>query len=183
MFNLNLSDKKIIKVAFFSYLKATLLALLISLFLTTFVFKLGTIPSPSMYPTLKVNDKVFALVNYNRNNLRRGDVIVFKSYDSNNNSYFVIKRLVGLPGDQIKITENGEVFINNSRFICSYAIETPETQELNFKVPIGEYFFLGDNRSNSYDSRYWEYSYVKSKDIVGKAIIRYYPMTSISLIN
>lgn len=91
-----------------------------------------------------------------------------------------VKRLIGMPGDHIEITGdpmNGcKVIVNGEELNEPYLKEVMNyTGDFTYDVPDGEYFFLGDNRNNSGDSRYWEYPYIKRKNIEAKAVLRYYP--------
>ena len=141
---------------------AVILAILINRFL---IFKVK-IPSESMVPTLNVGDRLFVTRVYNPEKLKRGDIIVFHSEEKNED---MIKRLIGLPGDQIGIvTVNGETLQENY-------IGTSDNYNGEFTVPEGKYFFLGDNRYWSLDSRYWEDPYIDGSEIKGKAQIKVYP--------
>lgn len=178
--------------------------LAVVLVLRSFLFEPFTIPSGSMLPTLEVGD--YILVNKYAYGLRlpvlgteivpvgkpqRGDVMVFK-YPENPRQNF-IKRVIGVPGDRIRIA-NGRVHVNG-RALPREAVEFPGagSWELYFRettgevshlirqeegreaaspqgeweVPADSYFTMGDNRDNSRDSRYW--GFVPDRYIVGKA--------------
>lgn len=178
--------------------------LAVVLVLRSFLFEPFTIPSGSMLPTLQVGD--YILVNKYVYGLRlpvlgteivpvgkpqRGDVMVFR-YPENPRQNF-IKRVVGIPGDRIRI-ENGRVYVNGELLPRS-SVDFPgaESWELYYRektgdvehmirheegrestspqgewtVPAEGYFTMGDNRDNSRDSRYW--GFVPDRFIVGKA--------------
>jgi len=153
------------------------------------VFHMST---SAMMPTLMAGD--FIIVNkiiYKVKSPQRGDVVVFK-FPLNKKAYY-IKRIIGIPGDRVQIRE-GKVFINGNpcgyTFVANhfptgkiYAESIPEGKKKFrkyyilktgrrgdntpvFFVPSGKYFVLGDNRNNSYDSRYW--GFVDGDSIVGK---------------
>jgi signal peptidase I len=145
---------------------AIVIAFLINKFL---IFKV-LIPSESMVPTLNVGDRLFVTRVYNLNKLKRGEILVFYSNELQES---LIKRLIGLPGDKIKI-EDGEVYVNGEKLEEDY-IGTEDKFNGEYEVPEGKYFFLGDNRLISKDSRYWENPYVDGEDIDGKAQIKVYP--------
>ncbi len=145
---------------------AVILAILINRFL---IFKVK-IPSESMVPTLNVGDRLFVTRVYNPEKLKRGDIIVFHSDEKNED---MIKRLIGLPGDNV-IINNGIVTVNGETLKEEY-LGTIDTYNGEFEVPEGKYFFLGDNRYWSLDSRYWENPYIDGSDIKGKAQIKVYP--------
>lgn len=147
-------------------LVAVVLAFLINKFL---IFKVK-IPSESMVPTLNVGDRLFVSRVYNPEKLKRGDVVVFHSKEKSED---MIKRLIGLPGDDI-IIKDGIVTVNGETLVEEY-IGTADDYTGEFKVPENEYFFLGDNRFWSLDSRYWDYPYIEEREIMGKAQIKVYP--------
>lgn len=145
---------------------AVVLAFLINKFL---IFKVK-IPSESMVPTLNVGDRLFVTRVYNPENLKRGDIVVFYSEEKNED---MIKRLIGVPGDKVVIND-GIVTVNGETLVENY-IGTADSYSGEFLVPEGKYFFLGDNRYWSLDSRYWENPYIDASEIKGKAQIKVYP--------
>lgn len=145
---------------------AVILAILINRFL---IFKVK-IPSESMVSTLNVGDRLFVTRVYNPEKLKRGDIVVFHSDEKDED---MIKRLIGLPGDKV-IINNGIVTVNGETLEEDY-LGTIDTYNGEFEVPEGKYFFLGDNRYWSLDSRYWENPYIDGSDIKGKAQIKVYP--------
>lgn len=146
---------------------AIVIAVIINKFL---IFKIF-IPSGSMIPTINIDDRLFVTRIYNYDNLDRGDIIVFYSEEFQES---MIKRLIGLPGDIVEI-ENGIVSVNGEKLSEDYIIEK-DNYTGYFEVPEEKYFFLGDNRSNSKDSRYWQDSYIDKENVEGKAQIRVYPL-------
>ena len=145
---------------------AVILAVLINKFL---IFKVK-IPSESMVPTLNVGDRLFVTRVYNTEKLKRGDIVVFYSEEKNED---MIKRLIGLPGDEVVIND-GRVTVNGETLEENY-IGTVDNYSGEFTVPEGKYFFLGDNRYWSLDSRYWDEPYIDGSEIKGKAQIKVYP--------
>lgn len=154
-------------------ISAIILAFLINKFL---LFKV-LIPSESMVPTLNVGDRLFVTRVYNLEKLKRGDIIVFYSEELQDS---LIKRLIGLPGDKVKI-ENGRVFVNGEELQEDY-IGAEDKFNGEYEVPDGKYFFLGDNRLWSKDSRYWINPYIDGEEISGKAQIKVYPFDQIGKI-
>ena len=152
---------------------AVILTFLINKFI---IFKIE-IPSESMVPTLNIGDNLFATRVYNPENLKRGDLVIFY-FEPKNQLY--IKRLIGLPNDEIVIS-NGVVSVNGEALIEDY-VENQEEFTGKYKVPDEKYFFLGDNRANSGDSRYWKTPYIDSKYIKGKAFIKVYPFKDIGFV-
>ena len=200
-------------------IKTLFYALIISVFLMSFVIQPFYIPSSSMEPTLLVGDRLFVTkysYGYSRHSFpfsppilknriffsqpKRGDVIVFKTPADNRTDY--IKRLIGLPGDRIEFI-NGSLFLNNNEIIKSktssndsifcgnskidvftfneklpnekvhksvYLKNFSYQNSDPFIVPENYFFFLGDNRDCSKDSRYLSsVGYVHQENLVGKA--------------
>lgn len=165
-----------IKYLIFEWLIPIVVAIIIALLLNKFVFFIMKIPSASMDPTLKVGDYGIVTRVYNKNNLKRGDVVIFDSVELNET---LVKRLIGLPGDKIKITDEGEIYINGEKFNQDFIIYNGGVSG-DYEVPEGCYFFLGDNRANSWDSRYWQTKYIESKYIEGKGQFVIFPFNRIS---
>lgn len=114
-----------------------------------------------MQPTLNVADIVlvngFAYVN---SEPQRGDIIVFDGSEGNVPGEMLIKRVIGLPGDSMMFVD-GYIYINGQLCKEEYLSDEIETNSFkDFEVPEGCYFVLGDNRNNSYDSRFWENPYI-----------------------
>lgn len=131
----------------------------------------------SMLPTLKPGE--FLLVNrvaYKFGQPSIGDIIVFHAPGENEMDY--IKRVIGLPGDQVRITD-GIVYINNQPLYELYIAEAPRYSG-TWDVPPNEYFVLGDNRNNSSDSHMW--GFVPHDDIVGRALFIYWPLSEMTLL-
>lgn len=137
------------------------------------------IPSESMVPTLEVNDRLIVSNVYKPENLKEGDIVTFKCDEYGDK--LLIKRLIGLPGDTIEI-KDGVVFRNGKQLEEKY-VENNEYYDGSFEIPEGKYLFLGDNRADSDDARYWENPYVDGKDIEGKVQIRIYPFNKIGKVD
>lgn len=139
-----------------------------------FILMNGFIPSESMDPTLKVGDGIIVnRFSYLNDGPERGDIVVFTSEEYNNE--YLIKRVIGLPGDTIEIKDGG-CYVNGCRLVESYAVGVTEVSpngREHFVVPEGEYFLLGDNREGSADSRWWADPYIEADAIVGEAVFQY----------
>ena len=138
-------------------------AILVLIFVRIFIYPLR-IDSNSMSPAIRSGDLRFARKKLNRK-YQRGDVLVFHSQEYNKD---FVKRLIGLPGDKIEI-KNGDVFINGNLLNEPYVVNN-SVYRGSFEVPAGSYFFLGDNRDASTDSRSFNNPYVAAKNIKGKLI-------------
>lgn len=156
-------------------MKKTLLKdiVLILLFFLLFKYVLlfGIIPSSSMEPTLLSNS--FAIINgtkYWWSSPERGDIIVFYSEELEET---LIKRVIGLPGEEVSF-EDGLVHINGRILSEPYLSSEEFTLAFQtFNVPEQEYFLLGDNRMNSYDSRSWKTPYIHLDQIKGKLLFSF----------
>lgn len=156
-------------------------AVALALFLNHVILINATIPSGSMENTIMEDDRLLGLrLAYRNSEPERGDIIIFKYPDNEEENY--IKRIIGLPGDTVDI-KNAKIYINGS----DTPLEEPylkeewviETGPYHFEVPENSYLVLGDNRNNSLDARYWNNTYVSKDKILGKAWFRYFPFNSI----
>ena len=85
-----------------------------------------------------------------------------------------VKRIIGIPGDIVEI-KNDTVYVNGEQLEEPYLKESMALgQNMVFEVPADSYFVMGDNRNISNDARYWNNTYVKKEQIIGKAIVKYY---------
>lgn len=149
--------------------------LLIVLLLVKFVFFFVIVPTGSMIPTIDEQSYLFALrINNNYDKLKRGDIVVFKSDEL---GQLLVKRLVGMPGEQLVIDETGQVFIDGEPLDEPY-VKNHSTQQANFIVPEDCYLFLGDNRSGSNDARSWSQPYINKEKIEGRAIFTIFPFSN-----
>ena len=173
-------------------IEAILVAIVIALFIRTFVVQAFKIPSGSMKQTLQIGDHI--LVNkfvygvkipYLRKtiipikNPRRGDIVVFK-YPVDPNKDF-IKRVVGIPGDMIEIRDK-QLYVNGQKVNHEYGFFTdprilsahvrPRDNFGPVTVPERSLFVMGDNRDESFDSRFW--GFVDYKALNGKAFMIYW---------
>lgn len=179
------------------WVESIIVAFILAMFIRTFVVQAFKIPTGSMRPTLLEGDLILVnkfiygakvpFSNLNLPRLReplRGDVVVF-IYPENPKKDF-IKRLIGLPGETIQI-KDGTIYVNevpllepvfNQRYYYNRGEFVKEGQKI--KVPSDSFFVLGDNSASSQDSRYW--GFVPHKNILGKAIVIYWPPQRIRII-
>ena len=151
-----------------------------------------------MEPTLKINDRVLVIKDtIVPLDIDSGDIVVFYNTDTeysenllneyltglqiwnigninNQKNTAIIKRVVGVGGDTVEILENGEVFVNNDKFIILNINEGVNFKRETFLIPKNEIFVLGDNRPNSQDSRY--IGTIPVNNIIGKATYLIYPI-------
>lgn len=163
-----------------SWVVIILVAFIIGNCLNKYVLMKAEIPSGSMENTLQVGDHILGLrTAYLFSEPKRGDVVLFDWPDDE--SILYVKRIIGLPGETIEITD-GKVYIWNDEtgeektlLEEDYLKEEPVGSFGIFKVPEGCYFMLGDNRNYSKDSRRWNNKYVQKEKIRSKAWFRYKP--------
>ena len=167
-----INNKK--KYSFFiEWIIPVIAAFLIAILVNKFIIFNVYIPSTSMVPTINVGDRLMVNRVFNKDNIKRGDILVFYSEELQET---LIKRVIGLPGDKIVI-KDGIVNVDGQDLEENYVKNNDYSdKELIYEVPEGKYFFLGDNRPVSKDSRRWINPYIDEDDIKGKVILRFYPI-------
>ena len=172
--------------------------------------KFRSIQSVEMSPTFQVKDRVIVDNNaYVNTALKRGEIITFKSpfgfdktlvsqrktplpskcsKDSKDIACGVyMSRVVAISGDKVEVTSKGKLFINDSQinepYVKYYCMTSICEKALNVIVPDDHVLVLGDNRSNSWDSRYWPNHFLPVKKIEGKITRIYWPLWRAGLIN
>lgn len=160
------------------------IVILICYFVINYVGCRSRVDGDSMNSTLQDEDNLWVdKLTYRFKAPERFDVIIFK-YDENTT---YVKRIIGLPGETVRIDENGNIYINGEILEENYGLETISIQNIgragqDVTLGEGEYFVLGDNRNNSSDSRWSGVGNVSIDDIVGKVVLRIYPLSKIGLI-
>ena len=160
-----------------------LLAMIFTRVINAYVVQETIVNGSSMYPTLESADKL--LIDkfiYKVGRLNRYDIVVFDYHHSS----VYIKRIIGLPGEKVTI-KSGRVYINGellkddplAKDVMNYAGIAQNGVELGKN----EYFVLGDNRNNSYDSRYEQVGIVNKSSIIGKVWIRIFPILKFGAVN
>lgn len=155
------------------YSKIIFLAVLAAMFLKENVVASALVPSGSMEETVMTGDRI--MINrlaYIAEEPQRGDIVAFYYPDDGETLY--LKRVMGLPGEIIEGID-GYVYINGVKMENDFTTERIEYDFAPFEVPKDCYFMLGDNRNNSWDSRYWQNSFVEKDEIIGKAAFTFYP--------
>ena len=174
------------------YAEAIIWSLVIFFFVRTCVIQPFKIPSGSMLNTLVVGDCLFVnkfiygikvpFTNMHLPHVRepqRGDVVVFRFPLNPSQDY--IKRLIGVPGDTIEIRDK-KVYVNGTLYQNPHEMHKDAKilpRELSVRdnfgpilVPAASYFMMGDNRDNSFDSRFW--GFVPNENVIGPAFIKYW---------
>ena len=144
------------------------------------------IPTLSMYPTIKANDRIIAnRLIYKLRSIHRGDVIVFEPTasgksictDTTSDVPFV-KRVIGLPGDHVEVRPDHLTYVNGKPFVVKEALE-PDYSKVWPVGPPGKLLVLGDNRAESCDSHQWPDPFVPEDNVIGQAEITYWPLSHI----
>ena len=162
-----------------------LICFVVVFLITQFVGQRTVVSGSSMEDTLSDGDNlVVDKVSYRFRDPERYDVIVFPyQYEEDT---FYIKRIIGLPGETVRIDGSGNIFIINTMLKEYYGTETILNAGLaSSEVTLGEdeYFVLGDNRNNSTDSRFDAVGNIKGDNIVGRAWLRVYPFNEFGLVH
>ena len=188
-----------------------LYALVIAFLVKTFLLRGFYIPSGSMEQTLQVNDRVFINVAGSYfSEPKRGDVIVFKDSQGwipstqktssplkdalsfagilpDTSSNFLVKRVIGTPGDVVESDGNGKIKVNGVEITEPYLYPGNPPSEIPFKVtvPAGQYVVMGDHRSNSADSRYHisdGTAFISKDDVQGNVFVVAWPLNHFGLL-
>ena len=162
-----------------SWIVTFALAIALALGLKNYVIINATVPTGSMEHTIEPGDDLFGLrLTYKFSEVKRGDIIIFRFPDDESQKY--VKRVIGLPGEKVTVLD-GKIYINDSKDSLKedYLKEdwVEETGPYEFDVPENSYLVMGDNRNDSFDARYWNNTYVKDEEIIGKAYMIYYPFS------
>lgn len=152
---------------------------LLALMVQRFIFFHVLVPTGSMIPTINLGDRMFVVREYRPETLETGDIVVFKVRPDGVETLYV-KRLIGTPGDTVEINL-GKVSVNGVELDEDYVKRT-DFYTGTFHVPDGKYFFMGDNRIDSKDSRYAEVGFIDEKDILAKAGLRFWPLDNFGFV-
>lgn len=193
------NDREEKNKSFFRGILETVKVIVMALFLSALIVQVvrpTRVSGLSMYPSL--NDRDYLIVNRisRFSELNRGDIVIFdtdlpvqnpieteniiqKTVDfvlqDNRNGKDLVKRVIGVPGDKIKI-KNGVVTVNDEKIAEPYVSEGNFTEgEIDTIVPEGHYFVMGDNRKVSFDSRYQQVGMIPQSKIIGTVLFRVLP--------
>ncbi len=178
-------QKPTVKAEIKEFIRFFIIALAVIIPIRLYIMQPFVVSGLSMYPTF--HDKDYLIVDklsYEIGSPHRGDVVVFQ-YPGDPSKFF-IKRMIGLPGDHVVIT-NGKVTIYNAEHPDGLKLDETKfvpdpqlTDNIDKIVPADSYYVMGDNRKESYDSRGW--GFVPKKLLTGRAFLRLYPFNVISVL-
>lgn len=168
----------------YEWLKTIVLSVIIALVLTSIV-RPTIVKGESMMPTLQPNNYlIIDKASYYFGEPEKDDIIVFstdfKNLDGSEKD--LIKRVIGVSGDNIVITE-GALYINDEEIKESYILDNFTKGEVDVIIPKGDIFVLGDNRDNSLDSRNANLGLVPVESVKGKVLIRLFPFDKIGAVD
>lgn len=171
-------------LALLEFIKVALLAGITIALVRYYLFKPFYVKGASMEPTFIDHEYlIIDELSYRLHTPNRGEIIVFK-YPNNQEEYF-IKRIIGLPGERVKVSENKVTIYNNEHpegllLDETYIPKNVVTEgEVNMSLSKDQYFVMGDNRENSFDSR--RFGKVDSSLIVGRTWLRGWPLNRIQI--
>lgn len=158
--------------------KALILAIVIALFLHTFIFATSIVEGGSMEPTLEDGERlIFNKLIYIIDEPKRGDIIIINHPDKN-----YVKRIIALPGESIEL-KNSELYINGERYKENFLSDELHNRTGEFGpifVPEESYFVMGDNRVISKDSRNG-LGYIQRDEIIGRSEVIIYPFNELEM--
>jgi signal peptidase I len=156
-----------------------------------FVLQPFVVEGSSMFPRFETNDFLIVdKISYHIHGPERGDIIVFKYPGDLSTNY--VKRVIGLPGDTVRITDGKVTVINTTHpngvtlsepYVAAGNITTVPTgsPSSEYTVPAGDYFVLGDNRRASSDSREW--GFLPKEDLIGRVVVQAFPINQASFVS
>jgi signal peptidase I len=170
-------------------------AVVIALLLRTFVVATYSIPSGSMEPTLQIGDRIVVdKLSYHLHGVETGNIVVFATPPDENCAgppvADLVKRVIGLPGQTISLSD-GRVYIDRRLLPEPWLppdlraetypgpSDAPYSLHSEYRIPAGDVFVMGDNRTYSCDSRYW--GPVRESTIVGKVDLRIWPLSRLGV--
>jgi len=187
----NRSMVKIVGGFFLDLIETLMIGLSIFAVVYLFLMQPHQVSGDSMFPNLEDKDYVLTdKISYRLGEPERGDIVVFHAPSAaqcpQGTGCDYIKRIIGVPGDTVEV-KNGSFYLNSIELEEPFLGEGIETSSNSFTsnraITLGadEYFVSGDNRPRSSDSRAW--GPISSRDIVGRAFFRYWPLNSITFLS
>lgn len=177
---IDLEENKL-KKELIGWVRDLAIALLVVFIIFNFLGQKTNVVGKSMEPTLHDGDQlVVDKLSYRFSEIERYDIIVFP-YEP---KLYYIKRVIALPGESVDI-QNGTLLVNGESIDADFNFDviTEYGNNLPIVVPPNEYFVMGDNRNNSSDSRYMDVGTIHKNDVIGKAVVRIWPLKLVGTID
>ncbi len=173
-------DKKIekkVKPMWRELIETVVSAGIIAFIIITFIGQVTVVKGASMQDTLFNRERLICnKIVYRLTEPERGEIVIFKPPVNQNYNY--IKRVIAVEGDRVKIVD-GIVYLNGEKLEEDYVEHRSHETMPEVTVPENSYFVLGDNRSNSSDSRFW--GFVPEENIIGRASLVFWPVTKVRM--
>ena len=163
------------------YFITGLIVLVIAKAITLFIFIVPNVPSASMEPTINIGDRLVCTTPFFNPPIKRGDILVFRPNQVEYKDEFWVKRLIGVPGDHVKI-KDGIVYVNGEKLKEPY-VKRKTDYSGSFVVPKDKYLMLGDNRTDSLDARFWKNPFIDEGAVKYVANFRVYPFKDMGILH
>ncbi|KAI4444512.1 MAG: signal peptidase I [Ruminococcus sp.] len=153
--------------------RTILIALIVGFAASKVLITSAQVPTGSMEDTIMPGSRlIINRIAYAVSKPKRGDIIAFYFPDDEETVY--LKRIIALPGETVE-GKNGNVLVDGEPLEEDYVTEEIDSDFGPYYVPTDMYFVMGDNRNDSWDSRFWDHKFVAKKKIIGKAEMEYFP--------
>lgn len=153
--------------------RTILIALIVGFTASKVLITSAQVPTGSMEDTIMPGSRlIINRIAYAVSKPKRGDIIAFYFPDDEETVY--LKRIIALPGETVE-GKNGYVLVDGEPLEEDYVTEEIDSDFGPYYVPTDMYFVMGDNRNDSWDSRFWDHKFVAKKKIIGKAEMEYFP--------
>ncbi len=170
---MNNDKKKKIISEILDWIKTIVIALAVGFVASKVLITSAQVPTRSMEDTVMAGSRLLInRVAYAVLEPKRGDIVAFYYPDDEETVY--LKRIIALPGETVE-GRDGKVCVDGEPLEEEYVAEEIDSDFGAFYVPENMYFMMGDNRNDSWDSRFWEHKFVAKKKIIGKAEFEYFP--------
>lgn len=170
----------------FEWIQSIVVAFVIAMFLRTFFFTLVYVDGASMEPSLH-NGERLAISRLSNDSLKYGDVVIFRPVKNPDRPY--VKRVIATAGETLSFNfETGDVYVDGKVLDEPYIKDKIDAMHFGgyspegkteVVVPEGYIFVMGDNRNNSHDSRFDDVGLVSTKTVIGRAVVRLWPLDNI----